>query len=73
VCLKERVQEKKKKTYVRPVSEFKSVQTLPVKIKRMFLNWEFNHLPQLSSSELSPQSFSPSQMKAGRAQSPVPH
>lgn len=31
------------------------------------------HLPQFSSSELSPQSFSPSQMKAGRAQSPVPH
>lgn len=30
-------------------------------------------LPQLASSELSPQSFSPSQMNGGRAQRPVPH
>lgn len=29
--------------------------------------------PQLASSELSPQSFSPSQMNGGRAQRPVPH
>lgn len=50
-------------------SSFHSSET----IVRCLNSVSYLHLPQLASSELSPQSFSPSQMNGGRAQRPVPH
>lgn len=42
-------------------------------LRTAFVHYVLFCSPQLASSELSPQSFSPSQMKGGKAQRPVPH
>lgn len=42
-------------------------------LRAAFVHYVLFCSPQLASSELSPQSFSPSQMKGGKAQRPVPH
>jgi len=61
-----------------PLASHREKKTMDLSIRTWHLRTAFVHYvlfcsPQLASSELSPQSFSPSQMKGGKAQRPVPH